>query len=73
VVHNGVNGLLVEPGSTQELYKAVYRLLSDEELARHYGHAGQELVAQNFSVKTMVEQYLRLYQGLVHGTKQAAV
>jgi len=73
VVHDGVNGLLVEPGSTEELYKAVYRLLEDTELARRYGHAGRELVAQHFSVQTMVNKYLQLYQDVVHGTKNAPV
>lgn len=64
IVHDGLNGRLVEPGDTEQLYNAVSELLGDPVLARQFGAAGHDLVIHDFSVDAMVNQYLELYRKL---------
>ena len=61
VVHDGVNGLLVEPGNTEQLLSAVSRVLVEQGLGQQFGMAGKFLVQQQFSVDSMVDSYLRIY------------
>lgn len=69
VVRDGLNGRLVEPGNSEALFDAVNEFLTDKALARKCGAAGRELVQRDFSIRTMVERYVRLYQELA-GTGQ---
>lgn len=64
VVHDGVNGLLVAPGNSEELYQAIVELLADPARMARFGAAGRELVQGEFSVDAMVESYLALYRKL---------
>lgn len=64
VVRDGLNGRLVEPGNGEALLGTVNELLADQSLARKYGAAGRELVQRDFSIRTMVEGYVRIYQEL---------
>jgi glycosyltransferase involved in cell wall biosynthesis len=62
IVHDGINGRLVEPGNGEQLYHAVTELLGNTSLRQQFGQAGQEIIRRNFSVDTMVERYLKLYE-----------
>ena len=62
VVHDGLNGRLVEPGSVDQLFEAVSELLADPVLANKYGLAGRELVERDFSLDRMVQKYLCIYE-----------
>lgn len=64
IVHDRVNGLLVEPGNADELREAIAQLLEDPNMARKFGQAGQRLVADEFSIDTMTEDYLKVYNEL---------
>lgn len=66
IVHDGINGRLVEPADTEQLHDAVSDLLDNPALRRQFGDAGHNLVVRNFSVNTMVERYLMLYQELIN-------
>lgn len=61
VVHDGVNGLLVEPGNTEQLLSAVSRVLAEQGLGPQFGAAGRDLVKRDFSVDTMVQRYQFIY------------
>lgn len=65
IVHNRKNGLLVEPGNTEQMFEAIKILLEDKALTRQYGNAGKELVRQLFSVDKMVDSYIRLYSQIL--------
>lgn len=60
-----VTGLLVEPGSEQALAQALNRLLGDPPLRARLGEAGHHRVAEEFSVKQMVDKTVALYRRLV--------
>jgi len=64
-VHDWVNGILVHPGDTAGLQRALTRLVSDAGLRRRLGHGGQELMQREFSIDVMVEGNLGVYRELV--------
>jgi sugar transferase (PEP-CTERM/EpsH1 system associated) len=61
VVLPGHTGYLLRPGSASSMARALMRVLSDEPAARKMGEAGQQRVAQHYSLQAMVAQYARLY------------
>jgi sugar transferase (PEP-CTERM/EpsH1 system associated) len=65
IVVDGVTGILVPPQDPEVLAQAITRLLGDPGLRHRMGQAGQERVAQRFTVERMVEQTERLYERLL--------
>jgi glycosyltransferase involved in cell wall biosynthesis len=51
LVEDGVNGLLVTPGSAAELAAALARLAADPELRRRLGEAGRQTVEHDFDLR----------------------
>lgn len=64
IVRDGLNGRLVEPGNSEQLFGAVSELLGNPALASQFGAAGRDLVLRDFSVDAMVDQYVELYRKL---------
>ncbi len=65
IVEDGMSGYLVEPGNVHGLAHALIRLVSDLELARRLGSAGQAVVQDRLSWKRYVDEYEILYQDVV--------
>lgn len=65
VQRDGVTGLLVPPGSMDDLVGAVERLLDDEDLARRLGAAGREHVEEAFGLTTACRTTADLYRDAV--------
>jgi glycosyltransferase involved in cell wall biosynthesis len=63
LVEDGVTGILVAPGSVDELSDAVSRLLSDPEAAREMGRRGRAKVVNEFSL----ERSVRALEDLIEG------
>lgn len=62
VLKSGENCLLVPPGDTQALSKAIRRLENDADLRRHLGEAARRTVEQHFTISRMenaLEQIIR--------------
>jgi glycosyltransferase involved in cell wall biosynthesis len=57
-------GFLIPPGDRMQLTARILELASDAGLRRKLGSRGQEMVRQNFSVETMVENIYQLYRRL---------
>lgn len=66
-VADGETGILVPPSDPGALAAALERLAGDAELRRRLGEAGTRRVAERFSVRTMVEETMRVYAELVGG------
>jgi glycosyltransferase involved in cell wall biosynthesis len=64
-VRDGLNGLLVPPGDTPALAKAIVELLPDTARRQAMGADGLALVEREFSPRQMVEGHLRVYRELV--------
>jgi glycosyltransferase involved in cell wall biosynthesis len=61
IVQPGLNGELIEPGDVAALAAALNTLLGSADLRQRYGKAGREWVQTRFSIETMVQGNLAVY------------
>jgi glycosyltransferase involved in cell wall biosynthesis len=61
IVRDGVNGLLIDPRSPDQLQRAIVRLYDDPDLRRALGARGREL-SRDFTADAMAARYLELYK-----------
>jgi glycosyltransferase involved in cell wall biosynthesis len=64
IVHDGENGLLIDPGSPAQLRDAILKLSADATLRRRYGERGREF-AKDFTSDAMCRKYLGLYESVL--------
>lgn len=64
IVRDGFNGRLVPRETPQALADAIMGLLEDRGLSLQMGANGRELVAKEFSVETVVQETMKVYQHL---------
>ena len=64
IVHDGENGLLIDPGSPDQLLAAIVRLKGDPSMRSRLGEAGKRIAA-NFTASTMCEKYLAIYREII--------
>jgi glycosyltransferase involved in cell wall biosynthesis len=62
VVRDGETGLLVAPGDPFALAAAIRRLRDNVELRHHFGAAGRQRFAEEFTLDASVSRTLALYQ-----------
>jgi rhamnosyl/mannosyltransferase len=62
VSQNGETGLTVPPCDAEALGRAINLLLESPALRERYGRAGQQRVAERFSVEAMAQSTLQLYE-----------
>jgi len=65
IVHDGLNGRLLEPGDSGGLAQAIIGLLDDPGQLAAFGAAGRKLVLEHFSIPRMVEQNRQVYVDLL--------
>ena len=63
IVHDGENGILIEPASPGQLKSAVLKLRGQPELMERFGARGRE-IASGFSAGAMCRRYLEIYQAI---------
>ncbi|GMB01655.1 glycosyltransferase [Pelosinus sp. IPA-1] len=61
---NGVTGIVVDPGNSKELSRAINSLLSDDSRRRLLGVQAHERVMSEFTVQAMGKAYFELYKQL---------
>ena len=66
-VADGETGVLVEAGSVEALADALAGLIADPGLRRRLGAAGRARMQAEFSVATMVERHIDLYDAVLDG------
>lgn len=69
LVHDGVNGLLVEPHNPAELAGAIRKLLRDPTLAGKMGTRGREVQVRGFSIEATTRRVEYLYEELAVGKR----
>ena len=55
-------GVLVKPGSVDELYLALKKIVSDKENAQKMGMLARNYVEQNFTAENIAKRYLDFYE-----------
>jgi glycosyltransferase involved in cell wall biosynthesis len=68
IVHQGVNGKLVEPKNATALASAIEELLADPKGRQMMGERGREIAVRHFSQERVVGETLNLYTELL-GTR----
>ena len=63
-VEDGRTGLLVPPGDSVRLSRALGHLIEDSGLARAMGRAGSHRAERFFSAERMIEETLEVYRTL---------
>ena len=66
VVH-GKTGVLVPSEDVATLQKAIAVLIDETEMRIEFGKAGRERMKNEFSVETMVERHIELYESVING------
>jgi glycosyltransferase involved in cell wall biosynthesis len=64
IIENGATGLLVPPGDSQALGRALLRLAGSPELARQLGRSAQTRARQRFMLSDKVTDLQRCYEDL---------
>ena len=65
VVEHGISGLLVDPGSDEQLTEALGRLVEDEALRANLGPAARQRVQDRFDLARGVRTHEDLYRSLL--------
>lgn len=58
------SGVLVPPGSPQELARAINRIMNDEELGREMTIQAHQKLLQQFNLRTMIGKYEKLFKAI---------
>jgi glycosyltransferase involved in cell wall biosynthesis len=61
VVMDGVTGILVPPGNSEELARAIMQLLNDRELRDSLGREGRRRVEEHFTLQAHVQRIQEIY------------
>jgi glycosyltransferase involved in cell wall biosynthesis len=67
LIGDGVNGLLVNPGSVDELAGALGRVLLDPDLRGRLGRAGRETIETRYSFAARMDRVRDIYDELLGG------
>ena len=65
IIRNDVEGLLVEPGNSQQLAKAISRMFSDSSERRRFGINARKRVEKEFTWETIAMKTLEFYKNLL--------
>jgi glycosyltransferase involved in cell wall biosynthesis len=65
IVVDGESGLLVPPGDANALAAALRRVLTDADVARRLGQAGQQRVRTEFTWETITARWEAIYRAVV--------
>jgi glycosyltransferase involved in cell wall biosynthesis len=65
-VVDGETGILVPPEDAAALRMAIAALLDDETLRNRLGSAGRKRMQDHFSIATMAEKHIALYESVIN-------
>lgn len=69
IIEDGIDGLLVPPGSSNCLYKSLMRLVENQNLRKKLGMAAERKIQDCFSPKSETEIWLEVYRQVMESEK----
>lgn len=72
LIRDGETGLLVTPGSVEELERQIEKVLLDRDFSLTLSTAAQQTVLTDFTIEAMVESYKQLYLQLLQNDTRFA-
>jgi glycosyltransferase involved in cell wall biosynthesis len=66
-VADGETGILVRSENVDELENAIEALIDNDQLRQKMGRAGQERMQNEFSIATMVDRHIEVYESVLNG------
>jgi len=66
-VIDGETGILVPPENVAALRDAIVALIDENDLRQRMGSMGRERMQKEFSIATMVDKHITLYNSVLHG------
>lgn len=65
IIVNNKTGFLVEVSNHEDLADKIQQLLNHEILRSEMGNAGRKRIKEVFSIESMLDKYIRLYNGIL--------
>lgn len=69
LITNKVNGMLVDPGDTDEIADAITYLLQNPDVCVQFAKEGKKRVIEEFDIKTVAQKHIVFYQKLINDEK----
>ncbi len=66
-VDDGKTGFLVRPEDVDELEDSIEVLINDEACREKFGQAGRERMQNEFSIATMADRHIEVYESVLNG------
>jgi glycosyltransferase involved in cell wall biosynthesis len=66
-VEHGKSGYLVTPEDVEALAGSIERMISDGSLRQKFGQAGRERMQKEFSIATMADRHIEVYETVLNG------
>jgi glycosyltransferase involved in cell wall biosynthesis len=57
MIKDGINGYVVEEQNSEALFKAMYKILSDDALEKKMGDASKKIIERGFTYQNMIEGF----------------
>jgi glycosyltransferase involved in cell wall biosynthesis len=71
IINDGVSGLLVDSGKSDQIRDAIVRILSDEHFAQRIGREARSVIETHYTIEVVADQYRTLYKDIMdakHGS-----
>jgi glycosyltransferase involved in cell wall biosynthesis len=65
LVVDGKNGFLMEPGNYEKVAEKILYLLESDSVRLEFGRNAKSFVEENFSMKSMVDEFIDLYNSVL--------
>ena len=66
IIDHEENGLLVEPGSVQQLTESIFSLFNNTDKCRKFGQKGQQKAESAYAAQTIYEHLMSIYTQLIN-------
>lgn len=66
IVHDNINGYLVDPSNIEEIKKALTKIIEDREKSRSMGENARQMVENNFDLDIQIKKFQSLFMTIIN-------